>query len=139
VALPPDVDVFYWSVQAIDGTFIGSAFADEAVFDRTILDGGDDAPAVTPTAMRIGAMPNPFRASTELQIAVARTASTTVEIFDSAGRHMGTLLDRSMEPGRYAVTWDGVDHEGRLLPAGVYLARVRSGPEMSTERLILVR
>jgi hypothetical protein len=41
--------------------------------------------------------------------------------------------------GRQALTWNGRDRDGRLLPAGVYFYRLRAGAQVATKKLILVR
>jgi hypothetical protein len=48
-----------------------------------------------------------------------------VKVFDVSGRLVRTLADRSFAPGKYSLTWDGVDNDGRQVARGVYFTQVR--------------
>jgi len=52
------VSTYYWSVQAVDGTWAGSPFAAEESVDLTPLDAGDEGE--TPIQLGLRANPNPF-------------------------------------------------------------------------------
>jgi hypothetical protein len=48
-----------------------------------------------------------------------------VAMYDLSGELVHTLLDGSVSSGPVAVSWDGRDREGRLVPPGIYVCRVR--------------
>ena len=52
------------------------------------------------------------------------------DVLDLAGRHVRAFGQSG------AAIWDGRDEGGRRVPAGVYLARVTSGTESITRKLI---
>ena len=86
----------------------------------------------------LGAGPNPFTRGTEIEFSLASAAAVDLRIFDLAGREMRTLADRRWFPaGNHRVGWDGLRHDGREAPAGVYFARLRA-PE-GEKRLRLVK
>jgi len=49
-----------------------------------------------------------------------------VEIYDLSGRRVRLLSEQRLATtGAYAISWDGTDESGNLVPPGVYAARVR--------------
>ncbi len=93
-----------------------------------------------PSALRVGlSSPNPFGLRTRLTFTLERPSSVTVDVMDTGGRRVRRLLDASLAVGDQGVTWDGTDAEGRSMPAGVYLYRLRVGHEIQSRRVALVR
>ncbi len=108
-----------------------------------------------PTAsLALASGPNPFRDRTQIVFRVgAGSGSTalaqagqpgnealvTVEVFGADGRRVRTLVRDSRQPGSYSASFDGRDDAGRLLPAGVWFARLQAGGESRTLKLLLSR
>ena len=138
ITLPdPPSPVYYWSVQAIDASFAGSAFAEEQ-----ILGGRSGAPSLEalPTIYALhAAAPNPFRAGTTIRFDLPQAGRTKLEIFNVAGRRVRVLQNRSMNPGRYAPVWDGRDEAGRAVSPGVYFVRLLAGDFSATEKVVRTR
>jgi len=122
---------YYWSVQSIDPSFIGSAFAPEASFTYELA--GVGAPASRALSLR--ASPNPFVRGTTLELAGPGAESARVRIFDPAGRvvrDLGICANGSF-------TWDGRDAAGVEARPGIYLARVTGGATPLETRLVKLR
>ena len=85
--------------------------------------------------------PNPpVAAGTTLRFDLARHAEASLDVFDVAGRRVAKLAQRSFEPGRYRLQWDGRDDAGRTLRSGVYFLRLSgAGISTATVRLTFVR
>jgi hypothetical protein len=108
--------------------------------------------------------PNPFPASGSLTTCVwfdlARTSDVLIEVLDLRGNVVRTLVPSRnipgrLEAGRYGratgnlpdgfgcddrFVWDGVASDGRTVPAGVYLLRMRTdGTEVVRRMLFLGR
>ncbi|MEO5618641.1 MAG: FlgD immunoglobulin-like domain containing protein [Candidatus Eisenbacteria bacterium] len=56
---------------------------------------------------------------------LAKADRVEVKVFDVSGRLVRTLADRSFAPGKYSLTWDGVDNDGRQVARGVYFTQVK--------------
>jgi hypothetical protein len=56
---------------------------------------------------------------------LARKDRVTVSVFDVSGRMVRELANREFAPGKYSLTWDGVDNDGRQVPRGVYFTQVK--------------
>jgi hypothetical protein len=83
--------------------------------------------------------PNPFNPLTRIEYTVAAKSPVSIRIYDVAGRLVRDLLCAVQEPGRYAVTWDGVNGANRTVQSGLYFCRMRSGDFAETRKLILLR
>ena len=78
--------------------------------------------------------PNPFTASTTLQLELPARAEVNLRVIDLLGRTVATLVDGPMEAGVHTVRFDGGG-----LPPGIYLAHLRTGSTTMTRKMVLVR
>ncbi|MCZ7557205.1 MAG: multiheme c-type cytochrome [Bacteroidia bacterium] len=79
--------------------------------------------------------PNPFNPSTTIGYNVPVRTHVRLEVLDSQGRLITTLVDQTMEPGRY----NAVFH-AESTPSGIYFYRMQSqhGPTLS-KKMALVK
>jgi hypothetical protein len=102
-----------------------------------------DVPVAVPAGARPPApiaslAPNPAVGSTVVSFVLSEVGSTSVRIYDAAGRLVQTLVSLTELPvGRHAFTWDGRARSGAEVPSGVYWVRVQSGDNESAARLVL--
>ena len=78
--------------------------------------------------------PNPFNPSTRIRYSLPESAHVTVEVFDIAGRHVATLVDRLMPPGEHATDFDAGG-----LSSGIYVYRISASGHTLTRRMTLIR
>lgn len=57
-----------------------------------------------------------------------------MQIFDILGKPVQTIMNESLEPGYYEVSFDG-----NGLSAGIYYCRLIAGEEVLTERMVMVK
>jgi len=131
----------FWSVQAVDGAFEGSAFAavDTILLGATGIDDPEDGAPVT--ALRLyPCAPNPFNPRTVIHYDLPTEAPVRVSIYDAAGRHVATLVDDPAHaPGRHEAIWDGRSANGRSVASGIYFCRMESGDFREVRKMALVR
>ena len=84
------------------------------------------------------ASPNPFGSSTRISIKYKSEETVKVEIYDSFGHRVKTMLNSSLSQGNYELKWDGTDNNGNHLPQGVYFVIMFSG-EKEVESLKVVK
>ena len=66
--------------------------------------------------------------------------SATLKLFDVRGRLAAAVFEGRLPPnGRIVVRWDGRARSGATLPSGIYFARLQSGSESVTLRIIRLR
>jgi flagellar hook assembly protein FlgD len=81
---------------------------------------------------------NPTRNSVRLTAVISDSrAGTSLRLFSEDGKLVRTLLAGRPPAGRYALSWDRKDDAGRLLPAGVYYARLATGSTGATAKLVV--
>jgi hypothetical protein len=86
-------------------------------------------PGSKPQTPGLAARPNPARGRVILETG---DLPGVLRIYSQSGR-----LVRTMSAGR-SVTWDGRDHAGRPVPAGVYFASLASGKGGALARVVIV-
>lgn len=82
--------------------------------------------------------PNPARGGATLRYGLARAARVQLALYDAAGRLVRTLADGPRAAGEQAARWDSRDDSGRVVAPGLYLARLSSGSQTITRRLVVV-
>ncbi len=83
--------------------------------------------------------PNPFTRAAGLAFALAKGGDAAFELFDLGGRRVRAVTLTGLSAGEHVWTWDGRSDRGQVLPAGVYLARWRTGSAHGVTRLVKVR
>ncbi len=85
------------------------------------------------------AYPNPFNPSTSIRFSVPKNDQVSVKIYDVAGRLVKVLVDEHRTAGEHAVVWRGRDNADRMVAAGVYFVRLKSGRFTTARPLTLVK
>lgn len=83
--------------------------------------------------------PNPFNPSTEIEYALPVSNQVKIEIFNTLGQKVRTLVDRFVNAGTYQVTWNGADDQNNILPSGVYFYKMQASHFTSVKKMILTK
>jgi uncharacterized protein (DUF1501 family) len=78
--------------------------------------------------------PNPFNPSTVIRYELPRGSNVTIEVYNSAGEKVVTLVDAPQSAGTHAVNFNG-----GTLASGMYFYRFRAGGYQDTRKMILVK
>ncbi|MEX0661271.1 MAG: T9SS type A sorting domain-containing protein [Balneolaceae bacterium] len=78
--------------------------------------------------------PNPFNSSTNFHVSIYETGDYKLEIFNTAGQKVTTILNRRLLPGEYETRWDA-----NGLSSGVYFVRLTSADKADTGKIILIK
>jgi hypothetical protein len=92
---------------------------------------GGDRMALAPPA------PNPAHGPTMLRFRLETASHVTITIHDVAGRAVRRATLGRMGPGDQRWNWDGRGEDGRLVPSGIYLARLLVDGRRVAERRIV--
>lgn len=89
----------------------------------------------------LSSTPNPFTNSAQLTYSVPgqNKTMTTLAVYNVSGRLIRSLVNTEHEPGSYTISWDGIDHAGRQVPAGVYFYHLNVNDQIESKRLLLIR
>ncbi len=83
--------------------------------------------------------PNPFNPTTKIRYNITKPSHVTINIYNTRGEKVITLIDQPHTAGRHAVVWDGTNGSGNIVAAGVYLVRVVNGQNIQTIKTIFVK
>ena len=91
---------------------------------------------VIPLEFKLGAVyPNPFNSVATIKYTVDRIAYISLMLYDIHGRHIGVLLERSHQPGRYHLNLSVQE-----LPSGIYCVYLNDGHgRTDAKKIVLVR
>jgi hypothetical protein len=64
----------------------------------------------------------------------ARGVWTQLKVFDITGREITTLVNETLNPGSYEVTFGGSN-----LPSGIYFYRLKANDFVQTNKMILLK
>ncbi len=100
----------------------------------------DPAPTQLPNIFALQQnYPNPFNSSTTITFSCAKESFVSMKVYNILGQEVATLVSKRMKPGLHSITWNSRDREGKLLPSGVYLYRMRTDWYNETRKLLILR
>lgn len=83
--------------------------------------------------------PNPFNPETEIRFALTRDHHVVINIYNTLGQQIGTLINTQYAAGFHSVHWDGKDRNGRPVSSGVYLYQIQAGAFSQVKKMSLIR
>ncbi|MDZ7755936.1 alpha-amylase family glycosyl hydrolase [Rhodohalobacter sp.] len=79
--------------------------------------------------------PNPFNPSTQIEYEVPEAGAVVLDVYDVLGRRVATIVNNSEHPrGSFTVDFDASE-----LSSGVYIARLKQGGQVVTEKMTLIK
>jgi hypothetical protein len=85
------------------------------------------------------AVSSPARGECRLSLSGPVGARVTVGIYNVAGRLVATVYDGRLREGGESLVWNGLDSTGSAIASGVYFARVESGDDVLTSKVVYIR
>ncbi len=82
--------------------------------------------------------PNPFNPTTTIRFDLPETHDVRIDIFNSAGQHVRTLVNNDYSAGAYKIVWDARDDRGLRVASGMYLYTIRAGQDFRANRKLLL-
>jgi len=83
--------------------------------------------------------PNPFNPSTTIDYSLSGSARIELRIFNLRGQEIRAIVNREMPAGDHSVSWDGKDNRGRQVSSGIYIYRLRSGEEIKSRKMVVLK
>lgn len=78
--------------------------------------------------------PNPFNPSTKITFSVPQSNFVSIEVYNSIGQKIATLLNEQMDAGNYSINFDAAN-----LTSGMYFYKMTSGNFSEIKKMILVK
>ncbi len=100
----------------------------------------DDDPLVLPREFALAQnFPNPFNPLTQIEFNLRRPGSVRLEVFNSLGQKVATLIEGDRSAGTHVVQWFGVDDGGHEVASGVYFYRLTAGEHSEVRKMMLLK
>ena len=78
--------------------------------------------------------PNPFNPSTQIDFSIPENGYTKLEIYNSLGQVVNTLVSGDLSAGSYTATFDGAG-----LSSGIYFYKLQSGEFSTVKKMNLIK
>ncbi len=92
-----------------------------------------------PTEFASAVYPNPFNPRTTISYELPTDTAVSVIIYDAIGQEIRQLVSQHYTAGRYSVQWDAKDFMGRSVGSGVYIAKIKAGPNTAIQKMLLLK
>ena len=83
--------------------------------------------------------PNPFNAATWVQYSLGTAGLVRLEVHNSLGQLVRTLVDEFQVAGLHRLSWDARDDRGVSVGSGVYLLRLTHSEQVLVRRLLYLK
>jgi hypothetical protein len=107
---------------------------------RTVMQVSDKDIVNIPTVSALkGNYPNPFNPTTSISFDNAKAGNVTIDVFNTKGQKVRSLVNGFYSVGEHSVVWNGLDDKGVSVGSGIYFYRMRSGEVVSTKKMMLLK
>jgi len=89
------------------------------------------------TKFKVEVYPNPFYANTFIMFNLDKKAKVQAIIYDLNGNEVKRLMDASVSPGKYNLTWSGDDESGQSVLNGTYFVMVVIDGQMASSEKVV--
>ncbi len=145
-------------------TWTGSLWKEFRVFRTPVIDSRGDLWIPTdnglyrwhqsdlPTAIESSAMPskprsfhleqnypNPFNQTTHIGFTLQQLSAVSLQVFNTHGQLVATLVEGIRPAGTYQAAWDGRDAQGQAVSSGTYIVRLDAAGQQATRKMLLVQ
>jgi len=83
--------------------------------------------------------PNPFNPQTTIPFAIAQASNVTINIYNSKGQLIRSLLNETKQPGFHEIIWDGLDNNQAETASGIYLVQMKTKEFNQMKKMILMK
>jgi hypothetical protein len=95
----------------------------------------EQKPETTPEQfVRVHNYPNPFNSSTTISFQLHKAEKIVIDIYNSLGEHIVTLVDSKHGPGHFQIKWAPYQLSG-----GIYFYRLKIGLQEIVKKMILLK
>ncbi|MFO7895790.1 MAG: C25 family cysteine peptidase [Candidatus Cloacimonadales bacterium] len=103
--------------------------------------GTDENEMIQPQLQLLGNYPNPFNPTTTISFSTSQAEQyTELQIYNTKGQKVKTLVAETLPAGTHSVVWAGDDHQGNVVSSGVYFYQLSDGKSnISSGKCLLLK
>lgn len=110
------------------------------ITDTTTISGNEQIANKIPKSYELMQnYPNPFNPTTLINYQLPENQTVTLEIYNSLGEKIRTLVDETQAAGFHSVQWKGDNNYGNKVASGMYLYRITAGRFTSVKKMLLLK
>ena len=83
--------------------------------------------------------PNPFNPSTTIKFQLPQKERVVLEVYNTLGEKVKTLVDDIRDPGFYEARWDGTNNNSIDVATGVYIYRIMAGKFVLAKKMMFLK
>jgi len=96
----------------------------------------EDVPSI---ATMLQNTPNPFTRETAIEYTLQKPAQVEIDVFDTQGRKVQTLVNEYLPAGSHQAQWDARDRQGNLVSTGLYFCLLKTDEARAMKKMLLVK
>ena len=132
----------YVSISANFGSITPAWNGLEDIFVAKLSPGGVDIAddvQIPPSAFQMRNYPNPFNPETTISYTLPTAGLVSLEIYNSRGQLVRSLLQEEQSAGEHTLIWNGKDDSGHSVASGLYLCRIACNGIHEMRKMLLMK
>jgi hypothetical protein len=98
-----------------------------------------DSPALPTSFVLHPNHPNPFNAGTVISFDLTQRSDVTLSIYNLLGQEVAQMVDGELPVGAHSYHWNGENSGGEELATGIYFAVLKTGDQIGTQKMMLLK
>jgi flagellar hook assembly protein FlgD len=83
--------------------------------------------------------PNPFNPVTHFKFDIPNLDAVNISVFDLSGKLTRTITNEEYRQGRYSLTWNGRNSQGKIVPTGIYFIQLTTSSFVQTKKALFLK
>lgn len=83
--------------------------------------------------------PNPFNPSTTIEFSLPSISNTTINIYNTLGQVVRTLVNDNLSAGDHVIEWDGKNNANNKTASGVYFYQLTTDSFTESKKMLLLK
>jgi len=128
------------SLDKVSKTFVLFRSVMDVVYSPAIpLDAPGDHRSLPEGVWLSANYPNPFNPSTTIEYSLPARSPVRVEVLNTLGQTVKTLVNEVKPAGTHQVVWDGRDQDGATVASGIYYYRIEADGFVNAKKMIYMK
>ena len=138
---PPNAGrgMYYTNSTGWQNFTAGNLMISAYVTDQPVGVDGNGISEVPATYSLMQNYPNPFNPGTTIRYQLPEQQFVKIEIFNSLGEVVNTIVNQNQTAGEYSINWNGRNSSGQSLASGIYIYRIKAGSFVDSKKMMLLK